>query len=328
MNFLSNKKLCTVLLGWLLFSHSLHSMNSIKSSSKSKESSTEQMVELIKLRLFLMQDQDIPFDIKQYIVSLFVYLLVKENLHHEYIYPTLSLQFSPNTTIMDIDSNGTTIITKNHLKEIHILHSRTGKELRKIEFSFFISWATFNPDGSILAALSKDGLHLWDIEEQRELRLIKSSGESLWKHALFCPRGENILLRGSHKACLYQVTTGDLQWQLDSSNPYNDIIKFSPNGEILALSEPYVEGNIDENPVFDWLPEYRTVVVYHTRNKEKYLLRLNIPDTPDLVLFSPDGKTLFIETRNNQGSLWDTTSGKRLWCTIFPGLNTFSNIQY
>jgi len=143
---------------------------------------------------------------------------------------------------------------------------------------------TFNPDGTLLAAINADGdVQLWDVISHKEVGMMTGvSGEG---HSVaFSPDGKLLAASGSAAGYsngipelrLWVMDTGELVFKLDRHNAAAGKVKFSPDGKILASTSFYDSDG--------------TVMLWNVE-KGEVLATIDVPGASD-VAFNPNGTLL------------------------------------
>jgi RNA polymerase sigma factor (sigma-70 family) len=201
--------------------------------------------------------------------------------------------------------------------DIHLLDTRTGKEVRTLKgHRDELSALAYSPDGKLLASGAKDGIRLWDLETSQELHYF--SNDQTWGAFLvFSPDGKLLASGGSDSTTLWlwDTATGKEIRRWDSQQRYMRDLAFSPDGRVLAsASERFGAG----------------VRIWSTANGKELLRFGRIGEGkeeggPELVAFSPTGRILAtagVEARRltkdgdyelaSKVHLWDVGSGKEI----------------
>jgi RNA polymerase sigma factor (sigma-70 family) len=194
--------------------------------------------------------------------------------------------------LISADQNGT----------VHVLDSKTGKEVRRFNTSPPGVWNTaqaLSPDQKLLAASSPaDGVGLWEVASGTVLRRIKVPQTQTAGCLAFSPDAKILALASDKPTEITFWDTGTGQFlrriQPGANPPTITQLDFSPDGRsIVAKTRDQV--------VHFWDA---------TTGKEVYRFRTNDNCSPDYAL-APDGKTVAVGERCVVG-LWDLATGKEL----------------
>jgi WD40 repeat protein len=178
----------------------------------------------------------------------------------------------------------------------------TGEEIRRIRApKADVSLEAFSPTGKILAAVELNrGVHLYDVDSGKELRVLKGKVLPTFDRATFAPDGETLAVTAESCVCCWDSRTGEKLKSLGDGGTFS--IAFAPDGKMLAAA------------VSDGLH----VIVYLWHWPEgRELHRFDVKDeNPESIAFSPDGKIL---AAGGYGKirLWDVGTGKGL--RLFEG---------
>jgi WD40 repeat protein/beta-lactamase regulating signal transducer with metallopeptidase domain len=195
----------------------------------------------------------------------------------------------------------------------------SGKELRKIELSNgSVAGMLFSHDGERLAARTNDGtLLVWSVETGKEQHQIKPAPEPKQDGLVIVfgggddtpPPGLDFTPDG--KALAAAAT------DYKKDEPIHSI-KFWDLGSGKELRRIEIPGNAEVSSVAV-APGGKTLAygagdVVHlcAADTGKDIHELKAPGGAATLIFSPDGKTLAVQGRNQRVHLWDTDSGKEV----------------
>ena len=155
---------------------------------------------------------------------------------------------------------------------------------------------SFSKDGKTLACSSPGGtLRLWDVDTRTENSTLIKEGDSIYNRSVDFNKDSKTLATASWREVrLWDVASGKEKSTLTSHNDAVRSIEFSPNGSLLAISEP--NGILHLWDVA-------------TRTRKSTLLH---GDGLSVVQFSPDGSTLSSQTWGGTVRLWDVTTEAEL----------------
>ncbi len=151
---------------------------------------------------------------------------------------------------------------------------------------------SFSKDGKTLACSSPGGtLRLWDVDTRTENTTLINKGESIYNRSVDFNKDSQTLATASWgEVRLWDVATGKEKSTLTTHNDAVQYIDFSPDGSLLANSDP-------NGTVHLW--------DVATRTRKSTLLH---GDDLWEVQFSPDGSTLSSQTWGGTVRLWDVTT--------------------
>jgi len=171
----------------------------------------------------------------------------------------------------------------------------------------------FSPNGKILASGSDDGTtRLWSMETRRQVgEPLWGQGGNVWSVA-FAPNGK-ILATGSEdgKVRLWELENPQRAIELPGHQGRVRSVAFSPDGRMLATAS-------DDNTVRLWdvLARHflRSYFARYPTNelRDGRLVATIANDTPNCVVFSPNGKVLAFVGESGMVHLWGVTSGRAL----------------
>ena len=204
---------------------------------------------------------------------------------------TESFAFSADATLYTSNGADTTIRSRGTntrtswlpLPETHIWSLPHGKDIITIPNSY--EALAFSPDKKLLAASKSRETHLWEIQTGKQLYRIVVRQFFTGVNVKFSHDGKTLTTGGINgEVHIWDVKSGDKISTLSSGlREYSRDLAYSPDNSILAVS--YVN---------DYLKLWNLKTM-----KEMYTL-LTHKDKVwiERILFSPDGKTLLVTTRD------------------------------
>jgi WD40 repeat protein len=167
----------------------------------------------------------------------------------------------------------------------------------KIELGSTDCRVAVRPDGKALAIADAKNraIRIYDIPSGN--RLVQLEGPVAASTPLvYSPDGQSLAVNsgGSEDAlCIWDPATGKERLRLKGSRAYHTRAHFSRDGKLLAAAGP----------------ESRDVGLWNLTTGHQ-VRRFSGNYTPRLVLFSPEGKTLFGESRDGAIVVWDVATGR------------------
>lgn len=211
--------------------------------------------------------------------------------------------------------------------------------LKKLNESEKVTRFAWSPDGRILAVPSNDNrIHLWDIETDRLLRVLKGHNDIIFGVA-WSPEGQMLASGAKDKSCkLWNVETGALH-QIFKDDLMDSVgsIAWSPDGQTLASGSS--DGSvrlwdcnsgqvrkaqtIGDAPVvcLAWSPDSQRLAasseanIVHLWDVAKQETPRSLKEQMGLVYslaWFPDGQTLVTGSDDSTIRLWDAESGKQI----------------
>ena len=195
-----------------------------------------------------------------------------------------SVSFSPDGKYIASGSNDSTV---------KLWDIESGKEID----SFTGYSASFSPDGKYIASASGDStIKLWEVESGKEIRAFSSHSSQIY-FVSFSPDGKYIV-SGSDDGTVkvWDVEKGKEIWAFYLRTDTIAFVSFSPDGKYLVST-----GGIYKDV---------TVKVWNLENGKEIWTSFHIHRP--FVTFSPDSKSLLIESDDNTIKLWEVESGKEV----------------
>jgi len=189
-------------------------------------------------------------------------------------------------------------------------------QLRLEEFEAPVSWATFNPDGRMVATLSDGQVAFWDAMSG-SLEGVINVGDGL-QSLVFSPDGQRFsAVVDQNTIVTWDLTSGRIVDKL-LAVPYEDVrgrtygigaVSYSPDGTKMATSQ---------GPVA-WIWNVNSGLYIH--KLEGQLIReapaeigWGHSNTISDLSFSPDGRVLITSGLDSTVRMWDVESGEHLRC--------------
>jgi WD40 repeat protein len=159
-----------------------------------------------------------------------------------------------------------------------------------------ILWATFSPNGELLATCDTDcHIRIWQVEN-RQLMLICRGHKNWVRFVIFTPDGETLASCAADRTIkLWNVRDGICLKTLGEHENEVFFLAFSPDGKTLASASAD-----------------RTVKLWNVRDGKCWQTLKGHRDWVRSVAFSPDGKILASGSADRTILIWELSSGKIL----------------
>jgi WD40 repeat protein/class 3 adenylate cyclase/energy-coupling factor transporter ATP-binding protein EcfA2 len=154
------------------------------------------------------------------------------------------------------------------------------------------SLLAYSPDGSTIAITTDGGLALWDVDDGRRIRTIRT--ETATTGVSFSPDGTGVAASGGFGAAIWDVPTGRLETRLRTGKAWVGHVRFSSDGTSLVTASD----------------DGRARVFDAATGALRTVLRDPLHGIADAVL-SPDGETV-ATIKYDPGilRLWDASTGE------------------
>ncbi|MFC9973311.1 WD40 repeat domain-containing serine/threonine protein kinase [Spirillospora sp. NPDC127200] len=194
----------------------------------------------------------------------------------------------------------------------------TGRVLRTISRTGWVSALAFSPDGRRLASStsSTGALYLWDAATGRILVNVRTGGDFGLNSLAYSPDGRTIagVNPGAH---LFDAATGRKLASFDLGHSGVNAVAFSPDGKTLAVG---VDGYHNK-------PPGSTVQLLDARTLRKRGQLTGHTKAVTGVAFSPDGKRLISGSADATVRVWDLASRRSLR-TIKTGQVSVKDVRF
>ncbi|MFI6520565.1 WD40 repeat domain-containing serine/threonine protein kinase [Spirillospora sp. NPDC050679] len=194
----------------------------------------------------------------------------------------------------------------------------TGRVLRTISRTGWVSALAFSPDGRRLASStsSTGALYLWDAASGRILVNVRTGGDFGLNSLAYSPDGRTIA-GANPGAHLFDAATGRKLAGFDLGNSGVSAVAFSPDGRTVAVG---VDGYYNK-------PPGSTVQLFDARTLRKRGQLVGHRKGVTGVAFSPDGKRLASSATDMTLRIWDPAS-RRLLRTIKTGEASAKDVRF
>jgi WD40 repeat protein/serine/threonine protein kinase len=169
----------------------------------------------------------------------------------------------------------------------------------------WIADLAFTPDGKKLCSLANDGtLRIWDVTDRRLLRTLRQNtivSPALVHKIAIHPNGRLVAAGGGGKVQFWDLASGNELANLELPARAIRVVRFSPNGRLLAAVEDDVRGTGN------------SAVAIIDFGSRKVLTEL--PGKHPLihaVAFNPDGKTIATGGEDRAVRIWSVETGEQL----------------
>ena len=200
-----------------------------------------------------------------------------------------SLAFSPDGNMLAScgrDSNRDNTVRLWDMKTRKLLRTFTGHK----DGVFSVA---FSPDGKTIASSSKEAVHLWNVEGEKQLNSIITHAAIM--RMRFSPDGRTLAIRDANNiARLSDTKTGKPITTLIGNTGYVFNVGFSPDGQTIATGS-----------------ENNTIRLWDTKTGKSLKTLIGHKGKVIDVDFSPDGKTL-ASSGDDGVHLWDTRTSEHL----------------
>jgi WD40 repeat protein len=214
-----------------------------------------------------------------------------------FIYPVTKLALAPDSKHIAVAGNTDQAV---HVREITAKPPPSAGHVNGVQF------ATFSPDGRLLATSAFGDVRVWDVATRKEVRRIEAN--NIQGSALsFLPDGKHLLVAGRDgRIVLWEIATGRELWHLnDSKLPGGTIY-----GAALSADGKLLVADVEQHMGFG--ASERGLVVWDVATR-KELRRLDSPlRWVGGLAFSPDGRTLAAAAVDSECCLltWDVPTGR------------------
>jgi WD40 repeat protein/serine/threonine protein kinase len=214
--------------------------------------------------------------------------------HENYVYPVAC---SPDSRL--IASGGWD-------DAIRLWNAHSGEPVATLRgHGAWIADLAFTPDGKKLCSLANDGtLRIWDVTDRRLVRTLRQKtivSPALVHKIAIHPNGRLVAAGGGGKVQFWDLATGDELADLQLTARAIRVVRFSPNGRLLAAVEDDVRGTGNS-----------AVAILDFASRK---LLAELPGKRPLihaVAFSSDGKTIATGGDDRAVRIWNVETGEQL----------------
>jgi WD40 repeat protein len=249
--------------------------------------------------------------------------------------PPRPLVRSATTFYSIVYSDDSTLLAGIHDSSVWLWNATTGEVLLEIDTrDSWLSGVFIRPDNRQIAAIGCAGttdnapfsaciyaIHIWDVASGKLVKTLNPTAQDYISNWTFNHDWSLLLFSDINKTQLFDVASGTIRTiQYPNSNG-STTAAFSPDGTLLAAS-----GNIDHGVIRIWktadlldadpsrIPKTPPVTTINTG-----LSNLSF----SVMMFSPDGNTIFTGDYYGRMNLWDVASGKWLMQFDLKSTNLF-----
>jgi WD40 repeat protein len=199
---------------------------------------------------------------------------------------TLAVAYSPD---------GKRLASSNFYGSVTIWDATNGKQLINLSGNApsRAMEIRFSPDGKLLATGGSDNpVRIWDVASGRLIRELGGHSTKDVFSLAFSPDGKRLASSCTHDMKLWDTET----WQEVASAPWDGFVAFSPDGRLVALSGRNKFVILDAAALEKTKGTVEPIV-----SLDGFLSRL---------AFSPDGRSIVVCRKTNEGTVLDTASGR------------------
>jgi WD40 repeat protein len=203
----------------------------------------------------------------------------------------------------------------------------TGKEIVTAEpgHRLPVGNVQLSPDGTMLTtAAARDSVRLWDLAQAKEIKKIPLTAQH--GAVALSADGRRVYVAKVGTIEIWDVMTGERVGEVKAGNILIAALAVSPNGKTLAVRS--AQGGAIQ--LWDTATGKKTGVladqVPETGGIRRVMVGLGQASgvaTAEIV-FSPDGRFIAGASANRHLSLWDVSTGARLWETEVPAVDRFA----